>query len=79
MLFKDAINLFNLEIWQFAIIGAITSIVGQAGDLVASALKRSARLKDYGTIFPGHGGVMDRVDGLIFNSAVVLICMFIVL
>ena len=43
------------------------------GDLFASYLKRRARVKDYGTIFPGHGGVMDRVDGLIFNASFVLI------
>jgi CDP-diglyceride synthetase len=61
------------------VIGGVVSIIGQIGDIIASALKRSARVKDYGTIFPGHGGVMDRVDGLIFNAFAVLICMFILL
>jgi len=75
--FKEAITLFDFEVWKFLIIAAIVSIVGQIGDLVASALKRSARIKDYGTLFPGHGGVMDRVDGLIFNGVAVLISMFI--
>ena len=55
------------------------SIIGQVGDIIASALKRSARVKDYGTIFPGHGGVMDRVDGLIFNGLILLVGMFILI
>lgn len=79
IVFGEAITLFDFAIWKFAIIAGITSIVGQCGDLVASALKRSARVKDYGTIFPGHGGVMDRVDGLIFNALCVLIAMFILI
>lgn len=78
-IFSEAIVLFDLNWWKILLVAGITSIIGQIGDLVASALKRSARVKDYGTIFPGHGGVMDRVDGLIFNSFVVLISMFILL
>lgn len=78
-IFSSAIHLFGFSWWKFLILAGVTSIVGQIGDLIASALKRSARVKDYGTIFPGHGGVMDRVDGLIFNSLVVLIGMFILI
>lgn len=77
--FNEAVVLFDLNWWKILIVAIITSIIGQIGDLVASALKRSARVKDYGTLFPGHGGVMDRVDGLIFNSLVVLVSMFILL
>ena len=71
--------MFDITWWKILIVAVITSVIGQIGDLIASALKRSARVKDYGTIFPGHGGVMDRVDGLIFNSLTVLISMFILL
>lgn len=78
-IFSEAITLFDFSIWRFAILAGITSIIGQIGDLIASMLKRSARVKDYGTLFPGHGGVMDRVDGLIFNSLTVLIGMFILI
>ena len=42
--------------------------MGQIGDLVASKLKRSYEIKDYGFIFPGHGGVMDRFDSLIVTG-----------
>lgn len=77
--FSGAMTTLNLNIWTFLIIGAICSLICQCGDLVASSLKRSARVKDYGTIFPGHGGVMDRVDGLIFSAFVVLVSMFILI
>lgn len=78
-IFAEAVVLFDFALWKFAIVAFVTSIIGQVGDIVASALKRSARVKDYGTLFPGHGGVMDRVDGLIFNALSVLICMFILI
>ena len=73
------VTVFNnvASLWTVAIFGVVGSIISQCGDIFASWLKRRARVKDYGTIFPGHGGVMDRVDGLIFNSAFMLICILI--
>ena len=76
-IFSNTMAYIGMDYWKVLIIAGVTSLIGQIGDIVASALKRSARVKDYGTIFPGHGGVMDRVDGLIFNSVVVLFAMFI--
>lgn len=75
------ISAFNdvMAVWMVAIIGIIGSVVSQCGDIFASALKRRAYVKDYGTLFPGHGGVMDRVDGLIWNAAFVLIFTLIIL
>lgn len=55
----------------FAILGACGSLLTQFGDLVASAFKRRVGLKDYGSIFPGHGGIMDRIDGQMFNAVLV--------
>jgi phosphatidate cytidylyltransferase len=63
-----------LSAWQAAIVGAILGIVGQIGDLAESVLKRSVGTKDAGQLIPGHGGILDRIDGLLFNAPVLFYC-----
>ena len=59
-------------------LGLIGSVAGEIGDLSASLLKRHSGIKDYGKIFPGHGGVMDRFDSVIF-TLIVMYCYTLVL
>ena len=60
----------EFSILGFAIMGVFAGAMSQIGDLTASLVKRHCGVKDYGTIFPGHGGVMDRFDGILFCGAV---------
>ena len=53
-------------LWAFAILGLVAGGLSQIGDLVASLVKRHCGIKDFGTIFPGHGGMLDRMDGILF-------------
>lgn len=52
--------------WQFLLLGLVASVFGQAGDLFESKLKRYSNIKDSSNIFPGHGGMLDRIDAMIF-------------
>lgn len=57
--------------WELPIIGAASSIISQIGDLTASAIKRNHDIKDYGKLIPGHGGILDRFDSIIFTAPIV--------
>lgn len=58
-------------IWVFAVIGAVGAVISQIGDLAASAIKRNHDIKDYGKLIPGHGGIMDRFDSVLFTAPVI--------
>lgn len=55
----------------FAVIGAVGAAVAVIGDLAASAIKRNNEIKDYGKLIPGHGGIMDRFDSIIFTAPII--------
>lgn len=59
--------------WIGLVLSAVISVLGQAGDLSESAVKRHFRIKDSGDIIPGHGGLMDRLDSLTFGVLLVLL------
>ncbi|WP_461816183.1 phosphatidate cytidylyltransferase [Faecalimonas sp.] len=70
-----AINKFatgaDANILHYAIICGVGSIISQVGDLAASAIKRNYDIKDYGKLIPGHGGILDRFDSVIFTAPII--------
>lgn len=75
---QQVLSLHHLAWWHFALIGFVSSAIGQAGDLFESFLKRKANIKDAGNIFPGHGGMLDRIDALTVVTTfvfIVLLCL----
>ena len=72
---------FNAKVYEltnapliFAVAGAVGAGFAVIGDLTASAIKRNNDIKDYGKLIPGHGGIMDRFDSIIFTAPIVYYC-----
>lgn len=63
----------RLSLWWLFVLGAITGVVSEIGDLIASVIKRQFGIKDFGNILPGHGGILDRCDSIIMVSPVIYI------
>lgn len=57
--------------YEYALICAIGALISMVGDLAASAIKRNMDIKDYGTLIPGHGGILDRFDSVIFTAPII--------
>jgi len=75
LLVMDAGGSYN--IWLFAAVACFCSIAAQFGDLSASAIKRQQGIKDFGRIMPGHGGVLDRFDSVLFAAPVAFVIFWI--
>ncbi len=56
---------------EYAVICAVGALISMVGDLAASAIKRNQGIKDYGKLIPGHGGILDRFDSVIFTAPVI--------
>lgn len=71
IILKEQVVGVNNPVVAFAIIGGVGSVISQIGDLAASAVKRNYEIKDYGKLIPGHGGILDRFDSIIFTAPIV--------
>ncbi|HZJ57597.1 MAG TPA: phosphatidate cytidylyltransferase [Clostridia bacterium] len=64
---------FEIPLYHFGLMGFVGSIFSQLGDLSASSIKRFCGVKDFGKILPGHGGLLDRFDSLLFSLPIIYI------
>ncbi len=66
----DAFTNLGMSTGHLVLVALVTGATGQAGDLVESTVKRAVGVKDSGTLLPGHGGILDRIDGILFGLPV---------
>ena len=74
VLFALAVNQWagaQTGVLEYAIICGVGGMISQVGDLAASAIKRNHEIKDYGKLIPGHGGILDRFDSVIFTAPII--------
>lgn len=73
-LLSDYLNVNPVNIVFDIIIGALIGVLAQFGDLSASLIKRKLNVKDFGKLIPGHGGIIDRVDSILYCVPLIFIC-----
>ena len=71
ILFNNYVESMNYAPAVFAVVGAVGALPAVIGDLAASAIKRNNNIKDYGKLIPGHGGILDRFDSIIFTAPII--------
>ncbi len=72
LIFKDDLSgVYSNPVLLFTIVSAVASVVSMIGDMAASAIKRNKNIKDYGRLIPGHGGILDRFDSVIFVAPII--------
>ncbi len=76
-IFTPELNFFSPVLF-FVLVGLVASFLTEAGDLFESFIKRKVGIKDMGKIMPGHGGVLDRIDGMLFASPFIMLVFLLV-
>lgn len=71
VIFDSFVEQMNYAPLLFAVVGAVGALPAVIGDLAASAIKRNNDIKDYGKLIPGHGGILDRFDSIIFTAPII--------
>jgi len=71
MIFRENMHLHDAEILALSLGAGVGALISMVGDLAASAIKRNYKIKDYGKLIPGHGGVLDRFDSVIITAPII--------